>query len=74
MSSLKIDCYMSLTCGAEEGLKQNIHKALDLEGLQAEVNFYRIDDEKASLLGLRGSPSVLIDGKDIQPADVAGFS
>jgi hypothetical protein len=45
-----------------------------LEGLQAEVQFYCINDMQAATLGLRGSPSVLIDGKVIQPADVAGFS
>ena len=71
---MRIDCYMSLTCGAEEGLRVNISQALDLEGSQAEVQFYGINDMQAATLGLRGSPSVLIDGKDIQPADVAGFS
>jgi len=72
--SVRIDCYMSLTCGAEEGLRVNISQALDLEGLREEVYFYRIDEMQVATLGLRGSPSVLIDGKDIQPADVAGFS
>jgi len=71
---VRIDCYMSLTCGAEEGLRVNISQALEMEGLQAEVQFYRINDIQAAALGFRGSPSVLIDGKDIQPADVAGFS
>jgi hypothetical protein len=71
---VRIDCYMSLTCGAEEGLRENIAQALDLEGLQSEVQFCRINDIQAATLGLRGSPSVLIEGKDIQPADVAGFS
>ena len=71
---MRIDCYMSLTCGAEGGLRVNISQALDLEGLQAEVYFYRIDEMQAATLWLRGSPSVLIDGKEIQPADVAGFS
>jgi len=73
-TSVRIDCYMSLTCGAEEGLRVNISQALDLEGLRGDVYFYRITDMQAATLGLCGSPSVLIDGKDIQPADVAGFS
>jgi hypothetical protein len=71
---LRIDCYLSLTCGAEDNLKININEALVLEGFEAEVNFYRIDDEKAGSLGLRGSPSVLINREDIQPANVTGFS
>ena len=71
---MRIDCYLSLTCGAEEGLRENISRALDLEGLQAEVQFSRVTDKQAETLGLCGSPSVFIDGKDIQPADVTGFS
>ncbi len=65
---------MSLGCRAEGGLKENISQALDLEGLPSEVRFNRISDTEAAILGLRGSPSVLIDGQDIQPPDVAGFS
>jgi hypothetical protein len=72
--SVRIECYLSLTCGAEEGLKKNIAQALDLEGSQAEAQFYRINETQAAALGLRGSPSVLIDGEDIQPAEVSGFS
>lgn len=71
---MKIDCYMSISCGAENGLRENISRALTLEGLSAEVKFHRINDMQAAALGLCGSPSVLIDGKDIQPADVTGFS
>jgi len=55
-------------------LRVNISQALEMEGLQAEVQFYRINEMQAATLGLRGSPSVLIDEKDIQPEDVAGFS
>ncbi|BCB97047.1 hypothetical protein JZK55_19690 [Dissulfurispira thermophila] len=71
---MKIDCYMSLRCGSEDALRENISKALELEDISADVNFYRITDEKAKNLGLRGSPSVLINGKDIQPVDITGFS
>ncbi|RMG05963.1 MAG: hypothetical protein D6726_00295, partial [Nitrospirae bacterium] len=66
--------YMSMTCGSEEALRENISKALQEEGLKAEVNYHRISDEEAKRLGLRGSPSVLINGQDIQPAAVTGFS
>jgi hypothetical protein len=65
---------MSLRCGSEEALRENITKALELEGVRAEVNFYRITDDEAKSLGLKGSPSVLIEGKDIQPVDIEGFS
>ncbi len=65
---------MSMTCGSEEALRENIQKAIEAEALDAEVNFYRITEDEAKGLGLRGSPSVLINGKDIQPAPVTGFS
>lgn len=71
---MRIDCYMSLRCGSEDALRNNIDKALKLEGIDAEVSFYRITDEEAKNLGLRGSPSILINGKDIQPVDITGFS
>jgi hypothetical protein len=71
---MKIDCYLSLLCGAEKDLRENILSALTLEEIKAEMNFYRIDDSEALDLGLRGSPSILINGEDIQPAEDKGFS
>ncbi len=65
---------MSISCGTENDLRENIYRALTLEGLSAEVTFHRVNDIQAASLGLHGSPSVLIDGKDIQPANITGFS
>lgn len=71
---MKINCYISEKCGSEEVLKKNINEALHLEGFEAEVNIFVIDNEKANELGLRGSPSVFINGKEVQPVDITGFS
>ena len=71
---MKIDCYLSIGCASENALRENLNKALELEAVKAKVNFSRITDIEAAELGLRGSPSVLINGKDIQPANVQGFS
>ncbi len=71
---MKIDCYLSLGCTAEKALRENLSKALKREGIKAEVNFRRVSDREAEELGLKGSPSVLINEKDIQPIDVKGFS
>jgi hypothetical protein len=71
---MKIDCYLSTACGAENDLRENIFRALALEGIEAEVNFYRIDEREARHLALKGSPSVRINGEDIQPAEERGFS
>ena len=71
---MKIDCYLSNGCGSEEALRENIAQALVIEKVKAEVNYHKIDDEKAVALGLSGSPSVFFDGKELQPQSSVGFS
>ena len=71
---MNIDCYLSPGCGAEEGLRENITCALALAGVEVGVNFYRIENEKAAMLGLSGSPAVFINEKEFQPLKSAGFS
>jgi hypothetical protein len=71
---MKIECYMSMGCGAEEPLRANVRAAVELEGIAAETIFRRITDNEALSLGLRGSPSVLINGVDIEPQELTGFS
>jgi hypothetical protein len=71
---MKINCYLSPECGSEEALRKNIAQALTLEKVEAEVRCSRIDDEKATALGLSGSPSVFVDGREIQPQGTVGFS
>jgi hypothetical protein len=71
---VKIDCYISQGCGSEEALKENIASAMEMEKVYAEVGFRRIDDEEAMRLKLGGSPSVFIDGKELQPQGTVGFS
>lgn len=72
--NMRFDCYLSVGCASQDNLKENITKALELESAKAEVNYYRITDEEAVRLRLRGSPSVLLNGKDIQPLSIEGFS
>ncbi|MEW6586970.1 MAG: hypothetical protein AB1442_15355 [Nitrospirota bacterium] len=71
---MKIDCYLSPDCGSEKALRENIAEAILSEKIEAEVNFFRIDATAAAVLGLHGSPSVLINGKDIQSSGTVGFS
>jgi hypothetical protein len=70
---LEIQCYLSHGCGSEEGLRKNISEALALESVEAKVAVRRIDEAVARALGLRGSPSVLVNGADIQPSGLEGF-
>lgn len=71
---MKIDCYLSPECASEEALRKNISCALAAEKVNADVNFYRIDDDNAVALGLSGSPSVFINGMELQPQGSVGFS
>jgi hypothetical protein len=74
MKKTKIVCYLSTGCTSESMLKKNIKDALILEGLKAEVKFLRVDNARASNLKLRGSPSVFINGIEVQPINIEGFS
>jgi hypothetical protein len=71
---MHIDCYLFEGCGSEQALRENIAQALVIEKVKAEVNFNIIDDKKAIALGLSGSPSVFVNGKEIQPQRTVGFS
>jgi hypothetical protein len=71
---MRIDCYLSPLCGSKENLKENIKRALELEAAKAEVIFSVINEQEAERLGLMGSPSILINGIDILPSEIPGFS
>ncbi len=71
---MKIDCYLSPECPSEEALRENIKRALTIEKVEVQFNLHRIDDERAMALGLTGSPSVFINGKELQPQAAIGFS
>ena len=71
---MKIDCYISQGCGSERELRENLDLALAAEKMQAEVGIHRIGDEKAAEMKLSGSPSVFINGRELQPSGTIGFS
>ncbi len=72
--TLKIDCYLSPECATEQALKNNIALALDAENMQAELSINRLDDDQAIALGVTGSPSVFINGRELQPLGIASFT
>jgi hypothetical protein len=71
---MRIACYLSPECASEEALMENIKRALTIEKVEADLSLQRIDDNKAVARGLTGSPSVFINGKELQPQEVVGFS
>ena len=71
---MKINCYISHGCTSEKQVKENLNQALSLEGIDAEVQFHIISEEEAVNIGLKGSPTILINGIDIMPGEISGFS
>jgi hypothetical protein len=71
---MKIDCYFSMDCRSDELLRKNVPEALAAEGIDADINYHRIDDHEATRMGLKGSPTILIDGADPFPSEISGFS
>lgn len=71
---MKIECYLSQRCGAESALRENIGKALSGEGAEADVKIFRLSDVEACLKGLKGSPAIFINGREIQPQELTGFT
>ena len=71
---IRIDCYLAQDCASEQALRNNINAALRLETVKAEVSFIRVTESEAEKLGLKGSPSVLVDGEDIFASSLSGFS
>lgn len=71
---MRIDCYLSPECSTEDGLRRNIARALAEEEMEAAVSIRRVDDHTAMALGVTGSPSILINGKELQPQAAEGFS
>jgi hypothetical protein len=71
---MKIDCYLSMGCSSEAALRQNLNEALFAEGVDADVSYHRIGEDEAIRLGLKGSPTILINGADPFPSDIDGFS
>lgn len=65
---------MNYSCSTESQLRANIERALELEGMIAEVNFKRLSQDVAKNLGLKGSPTIKINGEEIQPIPHGDFT
>ena len=64
---MKIECFLAEGCGSKADLEKNIQKAIDEEGVAAEVLFHELSSEEAEQKGIGGSPTVWIDGQDLEP-------
>lgn len=71
---LKIEVFMNMSCTSEPKLKENIERALELEGVKAQVTYRRLSAEEAEKLGLKGSPTIRINGEEVQPIPKGNFT
>jgi len=72
---VRIDCYLSPECVSEKALRENIRKALELAGLEADLNIHRLSAREGQELHLKGSPAIFINGCNMFPVQESmGFS
>ncbi len=72
---MKIECFFAEGCRSKDQLRENIGKALFEEGMDAESSFQVLSQEEVEQLGIGGSPTVWINGQDIDPGVPSrGFS
>lgn len=63
---MRIEAILSEGCASRESLEANIREALSREGVEAKVNFRVVGEKEARAMGLPGSPSVFVDGEDLE--------
>lgn len=57
-------------CPSHEEALARLRQALHEEGVEASVEVVRVDtEEQAQLLRFVGSPTILVDGEDVAPAE-----
>ncbi len=62
--AIKIDIYMAEACGSYYTLRENLDCALEELALQADIEYHTIYYDDAVARGIKGSPSLWINGKD----------
>lgn len=55
-------------CQSHDEALNRLRKVLDKDGMDAQIEIIRVQsDEEAKKLRFTGSPTILVEGKDIQP-------
>jgi len=62
---MKIYCYLSEHCGSYYQLRDTIHAALQQLGMDAEVAYHTVSVDEALNLGIAGSPTIRLEGRDL---------
>ncbi len=70
---MQIDVYVSPGCASVDAVSNNIAAALAATGSSATVAFHEVSDQEARESGLKGSPTVLINGRDVAGGGAPGI-
>lgn len=62
---MTIDCYLSEHCGSYHELRENLNLALVELGRTADIRFHTVTYEEAVAQGIKGSPFLRVDGRDL---------
>jgi glutaredoxin len=71
---LRIEVYISPKCPTKEAVEKNLKEALELEGIPAHLTVEVISPDEAKKRGLKGSPTIIINGEVFQPIEGSSFS
>ena len=63
---MKIECFFTEGCGSKKQLMQHTEQALREERIDAEVLSRQVSQEEAKQMGIGGSPTVWVDGRDLE--------
>ncbi|OGW34985.1 MAG: hypothetical protein A2X58_10470 [Nitrospirae bacterium GWC2_56_14] len=61
---IKIDIYMAEMCGSYHELNANLNRAIAELKASAEVVYHTVSYDEAISKGIKGSPSIWMNGKD----------
>ena len=69
---MKVEVYWWKGCPSTPEVLELLDKVLAAKGLDAEVELREVrTDEEAAELGFPGSPTIRVDGRDVDPAGAA---
>ncbi len=71
---MKIDVYTARVCSYFPELEENIRAALAAVGTDARVEHHPVDFGEARKLGIRGGPTIWINGRDAFEQTALGFA
>lgn len=72
--ALRIDIYMSEICGSYHQLREHMDRALAELGMRAEITYHTVYYDEAISRGIKGSPSIWINGSDAFGGSAAGIA